>query len=538
MPKLHHLEKLTDNLSIGVQIGKNTDKTPSKSPGMWTARFNWPRRSPAYRSLKLRYEDGSETNKAMAQARAYEIASELAPAAGAGLDYHKVNYLNNIAEEYLLAIEEYTTENEQRKNMGQAMRHKVHGGNAYWNKDMLKQTTIIWRKAIFPFFEERLAKKKIKSRRTKGGKGLVKTTYEYSHPILRNVNKRDWDQFDDYMIESPELDYGVQYRLKCVTALRKFLSWCYAKQYTEDVPSIKRPSLGGIRGTRERMRREIRPEEYTDIINYQRSQYLDLERPLYYRQFNYLFHLWTLIIANTGIRPPTGSTEHTLMKWQHVKLGDKPTLLRPEEKRHSYEAVIMPNAVFYFEELQKFYKQNGMPTDTGYVFAHWRDQGDLNIHDNVETYTTKARNAGAYGKLKEIVLEAKETKPAATYRKQLPHDERGELRWKIGDPIKSFRAQWNKMIRALDLYVPGGQQSKNISPSSLRAWFITQRLYSDKNFRIEELARVTGTSVGQIEERYFRLDMDRSYDHLTAGGYDRTGKKPTYTRDGMYAGFK
>ncbi len=40
MPKLHHLEKLTDNLAIGVQIGSGSTRG---STGVWTARFTYPR---------------------------------------------------------------------------------------------------------------------------------------------------------------------------------------------------------------------------------------------------------------------------------------------------------------------------------------------------------------------------------------------------------------------------------------------------------------------------------------------------------------
>ncbi len=536
MPKLHHLEKLTDNLSIGVQIGTNSDGKPSQqSAGVWTARFSYPRRRPKFKSLKLKYEENSAFNKETAVARAYEYATSMSQIAGSGKDYHQVDYLNSVAEKYLKAIEEYTETNERLKAKGQTLRHKVDGGTGYWHDAMLYQTNIQWKKAILPFFSDVLGTKE-KQYVYKRKKTQIQSADEKVFPILKNLTKRDWDLFDDYMVDRVDLDYGVQYRLKCITSLRKFLSWCYEHKYIEDVPSIKRPSTGGEKGTRERMRREVRPEEYTAIIDYQRQRYTDTTRPLYYRQWNYLFHLWTLIIANTGIRPPTGGTEHTLMKWQHVNLGKRPTLERPEEKGKSYTAVIMPNAVTYFEELKKFYEQHNMSTETGYVFAHWRDQGDIDINENVATYTTRTRETG-FENYKQTV-DAYEAKPAASYRKQLPLNKEGQVRWQIGDPIQSFRAQWNKMIRNLGLHVKGGKQADNISPSSLRSWFITQRLYSDKDFRIEELARVTGTSVGQITERYFRLDMDRSYDHLTAGGYDRGGKKPTYTRDGMYTGFK
>ena len=80
-------------------------------------------------------------------------------------------------------------------------------------------------------------------------------------------------------------------------------------------------------------------------------------------------------------------------------------------------------------------------------------------------------------------------------------------------------------------------QSERVSPTSLRAWFITQRLYSSDDVKIEFLARACGTSIGQIEARYLRLDMSRSYEYLSAGTYDAKGKTAQY-ENGYYIGRK
>ena len=98
------------------------------------------------------------------------------------------------------------------------------------------------------------------------------------------------------------------------------------------------------------------------------------------------------------------------------------------------------------------------------------------------------------------------------------------------------------MCRKLDIHKFGTKdnpvpQSERISPASMRAWFITQRLYSDSNVKIELLARVTGTSISQIEARYLRLDMDRSYEYLSVGGWNNQDLEPVYV-DGYYAGHK
>ena len=80
-------------------------------------------------------------------------------------------------------------------------------------------------------------------------------------------------------------------------------------------------------------------------------------------------------------------------------------------------------------------------------------------------------------------------------------------------------------------------QSERVSPGSIRAWFITQRLYSSDDIKIELLARVVGSSIGQIEARYLRLDMNKSYEYLSAGAYDAKGKTAQY-KNGYYVGRK
>ena len=79
------------------------------------------------------------------------------------------------------------------------------------------------------------------------------------------------------------------------------------------------------------------------------------------------------------------------------------------------------------------------------------------------------------------------------------------------------------------------ESGRDVFTGSIRAWFITQRLYSHDDIKIELLARVVGSSIGQIEARYLRLDMNKSYEYLSAGAYDSKGKVARY-KDGYYVG--
>jgi len=181
------------------------------------------------------------------------------------------------------------------------------------------------------------------------------------------------------------------------------------------------------------------------------------------------------------------------MKWEHLKIDDDdsdwPTLLRENEKGHSYTAIIMKESLHIFDALREFYAGYGMDTTEGYIFRHFYDNEIVNNRSGVK---------------------------------------KG---WSKGDPIWSFRSQWQKMVAALDLAKPNAPQSDRVAPSSLRSYFITQRIYA--NVDIATLARVTGTSFAQIETRYYRLNVQQRHADISKGGFDRGDKKPAYeTIDG------
>ena len=87
------------------------------------------------------------------------------------------------------------------------------------------------------------------------------------------------------------------------------------------------------------------------------------------------------------------------------------------------------------------------------------------------------------------------------------------------------------MVSALDLAKTNAPQSERVSLSSLRSYFITQRIYA--NVDIATLARVAGGSSEQLETRYFRLNVQQRHAEISKGGFDRGDKKPVYeTIDG------
>jgi len=458
MPKLLHKERMNNNLVLGVQEFANS-RNEEYGGGVWTARIQVAGKT-IFRTTKVPYDNGSEFAKDKAKDIALSAWTAIRDTVEKGLDPKKIYRGSKLHTVYQDDVAEMVEVNEARILKGNTPMYEVIGGSGHWNKRRYKDF-LPRAKVCHKFLQSIISKRP-------DNIGMPASIDE--------ISKRDLDGFDAWMRKHyPK--YSVETRLKHITEMRHFLHWAYHKQYIEDVPSIKRPSRGGVQGMRSRMRKEITPEQYLEIVKYTRSRYMDESKDTapVFRDHQYLFHLWILIMANTGIRPPTAGNLHTLIKWGHFDLGEKPTLYR-EEKGHIYKALVMPSAKRFVEELKNFYEeQRGMPClDEDYVFRH------------TETI----------------------------------YEQEG-VRWRRGDPIKSFKTQWAKMREELDL--------GNITPSSLRAFFITQRLYSaEGKVDILQLAQACGTSVGQIEIRYARLETARSYDYLTAGAYLAEGKEAKY----------
>jgi hypothetical protein len=454
-------------LTTTVRIGEGT--VNKKKKGVWWARIKFPGEKPVYRSTQVPYDQGSFLSKQQALQEASKLFEPYKTLYRTGRPLESVHYINNLLDEYCEEVELFTKENEQREENGLEPIREVIGGRGYWNIRRLRVHRTCT-KYLQEFFKTITVDPAHVPYALKG-KPMVKD--------IASCTKRDWDKLDTFLLERYS-HLSKETRLRVNTVLRNFLHWCYDKEYIEEVVSVKRPARGGVLEARKRMRREITPEDYRRMIDYTREKYLDKGQRIYtgFRHYQYLFHLWILILANTGIRPPTSGLKSTMMRWEHVDFNDpeRPILHRPNEKLHTYDALIMPAAWDYFQALVNFYDDLGMPTDKGYVFAHPVDKD--------------------------------------------PNSRQG---FRKGDPIYGFRKQWVRMVEDLGLAKAGAPQSERVSPSSLRAWFITQRLYaateSGERIDILQLARATGTSVSQIEARYARLETRRGYEHLTAGGY-------------------
>ena len=462
MPKLYHREQLGPTLRIGVQIGYGTKDIDNN--GVWTAVVKFPGYEEKVRSTKIKYGGGNEELRKQAIKIAWEIHAPIAQDVGEGRSLDNNNAATVILDLFIDDIDRLTTENIEFGN-----RHRIVGGKAaYWTYSAKKKVEH-HSKTLREFF---VSLEKPNRRRI-------------NHKVnLKSITQRDWDKYHTF-VETTNPGQSIETYLQYIQSANRFLNWAYAENHLDVIPRIKRHPRGGVEGARARMRREITETEYFMMVQWTRDNYQDPQKLFQgHRDFRYLFHLWFMIIANTGHRPGTGGTEHTMMQWEDVSFdGDGVAILKRQEKNHKYEAVILPNAIKYFDRLREFYEEDlGMAcTGKDYLFRHTMDK--------VNTKT------------KEYIVRK-------------------------GDPIINFRGQWNKMIEDLKLAPPKKgkvrrKQSEMVSPSSLRAFFSTQRLYNndDQSMDLLKLAEAQGTSPDQLRIRYARLDTRRSYKELTAGAF-------------------
>jgi len=478
MPKLEHIKPLNQNLSIGVQRGQGT-KDPSK--GVWTARLWFAGyKSARFKTTKVPYDNGSISRREEAERIAYEIYGTYYNAATTGEDDGTPKFARVITDEYLKEIENHTEANETFLAQYPSLDppYEVKGGRGYWDIKKLRNSTQIINDYVLPFWKT-----------LKAGRDEAE---------LHLISPQQLDTFSDFMREiNPTLSPSSI--LKGITEIRHVYRYAYRKGIVKSIPNPARPK----RQLDKRVRREITESDYQRIIAYTRERYLDggIGKLTYwqdgeqkqkdvdtYRDYSYLFHLWILVLANTGIRSPTSGTEHTQMKWEHYVETDEGGLLRrPKEKNHTYTAIVMPYAIEYFRALRKFQEDRDITSE--YIFAH-------------------------------------------------PQDGNKGQGWNKGDPIKNFATQWRTMLVKLGLDAPkGAPQSQRITPSALRSFFITHRL-KDGSVNIHSLALATGTSYEEIMKAYYRFSTEAEYTQLSKGGY--TTEKPTkpiFDKDtGYYVG--
>ena len=482
--KLFDRHKINANLTLGVQRGYGTK---DHDKGVWTAVLWFPGyKAQKWRSTKVKYDGGSREAFEKARDIALGFYADNKRPAEDGLDDGTPSYAWKVANDYLEEIIAQTLANKDFKEKYPKLDppYQVKGGRGFWDPKKLQQATGMVNNYVLPFFRT--------LRTNQPGK--------MGDPALAQITPQQLDRFSDFMREK-DSTLAPSTILKGITQIRHIYRYAYRKGLVDRIPNLERPK----RNMDARVRKRITEDIYLRMVDYTRKRYIEggIGRLTYlkngveelqtydvdtYKDYSYLFHLWILVLANTGIRPPTGGTEHTLIKWEHyIETDEGAVLKRPDEKNHNYTAIVMPRAIRYFDALKRFQEDRGIVSD--YVFAHPIDGNK------------SSRN------------------------------------WEAGEPIGSFRGQWQTMLKELNLNAEkGAPQSERLVPSALRSFFITHRL-KDGNVNMERLALSTGTSIEEIMRHYYEFSTQAEYQKLIKGGFQEIEKtKPVYDENGYYIG--
>ena len=494
MPKFHFQEKINSNVKIGVQLRKDYTPEELENRGKWSAivRFKG-MKNPHIEALGIKYNNGNDTYKYLAKKKAEEIGMEVFQKNKNG-DASEKAYIRLITSQWIEETRIQTDANEDLKSDGLPPIYEVKGGKGFWDKRTHGVYESICTNYLYPFYK------------------TLKTGRDEAD--IRLIAPQDLDKIATFVLENPSKQMTQKGRraspsliLKVITVLRHIHRYAYDNKIIDRIPQIQRPKAQ----LKERARRPLRDDEYRQMVEWTRERYqtdkglgefhyIDedgnkkTEKVDTYRDYQYLFHLWILVIANCGIRPPTSGTEHTMMKWSHYHFNKKTNsavLDRPNEKGKQYKAAIMREAIPYWDALRKFQEDRGIYKPDGYVFAHPFDMD-------------KSRRG-----------------------------------WKAGDPIKNFRKQWAAMLEGLKLDAPSSALGKDrLTPYSLRSYYITKRL-DEGGVEIHKLANSTGTSHDVIMDHYYKFQTEKEYESLVKGGYQRESSlKPQYNEAGYYIGHK
>lgn len=449
----------TPRLQIASDAVIGTRK--SKDAEYWYIRFYYKRtKEYDFQSLGLKFEEGIASQK-LARDKAQLAYEKKIRNVEAGLAPNAKLTPKFILNEYRKHIQQLTAENEARD----LPINRVEGGRGYWNKKRLSDA-----ERQLDYVEQFLTEELPKE--------------------LHKIRQRDLELFIKWAHKHHEWAPATINR--ALVQLRMLWRHAHNKGYVDFIPQISQEPQQLV----ERTRRKLKPDEYFKIVEVSRGRYESIvrskgDKDLEKMDLYYQFHLWLLIMSNSGIRPPAGGEERLLLRWSDIHErgnGKERFLLRRSEKAHlNYEAVILPNAHEYLDALKQLQDMRGVETE--YIFAHTFDN------------------------------------PA-----------KGGKGWNKGDPIKSFRKQWHTTLKLAGLdSPPGTPQRSKLVPYSLRAWFMTNRLEASDTLRIEDLAKATGSSPEIIAKLYYDYNTRKRYEEITKGNFNRADLKPIYV-DGIYIG--
>lgn len=285
---------------------------------------------------------------------------------------------------------------------------------------------------------------------------------------ITKIRNKDLNTLRDW---AKKHDWSPSHVGKMGTQIRKIWLYAESKDLVDFAPRIKAPAVNAKQASR----RFLTQENFEMMFEYTRARYQQPRIALRMRDAYLQFHCWLLICSNTGIRPP--SRIKNAMRWEDYKVIPKTKdedeirlLHRANEKElEPYDALILPGAYEAFEMLEELYKDRGMGKPE-YLFAH--------------THERKAGDASAG--------------------------------IKKGDPILTYRKQWETMLIKLGLETKSIKQSERLAPYSMRGYFHTKMFDDYPTLGLENIARMTGTSEKMLRQSYINVSTEKTARQLAS----------------------
>ena len=276
---------------------------------------------------------------------------------------------------------------------------------------------------------------------------------------FRKITQRDLARFSQWAALNH--DWSPSWTHQIITQIRMMYRYAFEQEWVDFIPSPFRPPAQ----TEERAGRNLKEEEWLMMVRYARDKYESIDpknkSAAYNKDAALQFWAWLNIISWSGVRPASGKVIKNLMRWDDIRETDAGARIMIRKDKTAYEAPILEPAYPFLDFLKSWQKERGI--DSPYIFAHTREK--TGIH-------------------------------------------------KKGDPIKSFKKQWETMLVALDLWNGewGLPRSEKLVPYSLRGFFITMSLRNGVD--LEKLSRSLGTSSRVVSQSYYDFQTEKEIDEL------------------------
>ena len=277
--------------------------------------------------------------------------------------------------------------------------------------------------------------------------------------------------FDEYRVFIDKNGGANSSKNKRQTSLNHILNWGIKDKYIDEDFVIPKHHVFKIDYG---IKREniLTPEIYIAMCEQAKTNINNANKDLSLKGYRSLFYYWLLYQANVGHRTWRGKADQNIPKWNDIsprtwQTTDKPiTIRRESEKGHQpYQAITTPNLRKYLNRIQKIY--DVWEIKPKHIFAHLSNR-------------------------------------------------RGT---KKGSPILSFAKAFGDLQRQLDIV--DKDKRPIFSPTSLRHFFITQRMYSEKMDLVGgaylTFAKQCGTTPRMIELVYTAIRQDQSYEQIMKG---------------------